>query len=185
MTGRQRPYRPDEGVIGQTLADAGAVHQRSDPDPAEVIRRTDTGHLKQLWRAESAGAQDDLLVGEGLVRASVTAVLDSDRTTVADDYVVDAGFGDDGRIVLVPEVAARRTPALALVDVDRRDRRTVEVEPLTSSLAATPAARAEATNRWDNSSGHGERMMCIGPCSIRANTGATSSQPQPGSRQPS
>ena len=62
-----------------------------------------------------------------MMRTPASAVVDSDSTTVADDHAVDAGFGDDGQILLVPEVAARRAPALALVDVDRRDRRTIEV----------------------------------------------------------
>ena len=47
------------------------------------------------------------------------------------------------------------------------------------------AARAAATNRCDRSSGYGERVICIELRSMRAKTGATSSQPQPGSRQPS
>jgi hypothetical protein len=32
-------------MVSQTLPDTGAVHQRRDPDAAEVIRRTDTGQL--------------------------------------------------------------------------------------------------------------------------------------------
>jgi hypothetical protein len=32
-------------VVGETLADMGAVDEWGDSDPAEVIRRTDTGHL--------------------------------------------------------------------------------------------------------------------------------------------
>jgi len=98
-------------VIGQALTHTGAIDEWGDPDPAEVIRRTDTGQLQELRRAESAGAQDNLLVSEGLVRTSATAVFDSDGTTVADDHAVNQGFGDDGQIVLVSKVAARRAPA--------------------------------------------------------------------------
>ena len=78
-----------ERVVSQALADAGAVDQRGDPDPAEMIRRTDTGQLQKLRRAKGAGAHDDLLVGESLLRTSTTAVFDSDGTTVADDHPVD------------------------------------------------------------------------------------------------
>ena len=85
-------------MVSQALTDTGAVDQWGDPDPAEVIRRTDTGQLQQLWRAESACAQDDLLVGESLVRTSTTAVFDSDSTTVADDHAVDQRLGDDRQI---------------------------------------------------------------------------------------
>jgi hypothetical protein len=81
------------------------------------------------------------------VRSSATAVFDADGTAVADDHAVDGGLGDDGQIVLVAEVAARRAPALALVDVDRGDRRTVEVGSADVIVGSDASARAEVTKR--------------------------------------
>ena len=88
MAGGESPHGPHKRVVSQAFTDTGAIDERGDPDPAEVIRRTDTGQLQELRRAEGAGAQDDLPVGEGLVRTPATAVFDSDGTAVADDHAV-------------------------------------------------------------------------------------------------
>jgi hypothetical protein len=88
VAGSEGPYRPGQRVVRETLADTGAVDQWDDSDPAEVIRRTDTRHLEQLRRAESAGAKDDLVPGESPVFTSSTAVFDSDGTTVAHDHAI-------------------------------------------------------------------------------------------------
>ena len=42
MGGREGPYGPGQRVVGEALADTGAVDQCGDSDPAEVIRWTDT-----------------------------------------------------------------------------------------------------------------------------------------------
>src|SRR5512139_2459078 len=114
--GREGPYRPRQRVVSQALTDTGAVDQWGDADPAEVILRTDTGQLQELWRAESACAQDDLLVGESLVRTSTTVVFDTDGAAIANNQAVDQRLGHDHQILLVSEVAARGALALALVD---------------------------------------------------------------------
>src|SRR5271165_5210340 len=103
-------------MIGQPVADAGAVDERGDPDATQVIGRTDTRQLKQLWGAEGAGAHHDRLVGESLLLTSPAAVLDTDSATVADDDPTDLGLGDDSQILLAVQVGARRGPALAVVD---------------------------------------------------------------------
>ena len=91
-----------------------------------MIRRTDARQLQHVRRAVRAGAHDDLPVGESLLNMSTTAVLDTDRSSVADDHPAHLGLGDHRQILLVFQVAARRAPALAVVDGGRSDRRTVE-----------------------------------------------------------
>ena len=73
-------------MISESLADAGTVDNGGDPDATEVIRRPDGRQLQKMRRAESACAQDDLLLGEGLMRAAATPVFDADGTTAADDH---------------------------------------------------------------------------------------------------
>jgi hypothetical protein len=70
---------------------------------------------------------DDLLVGESLLNPSTAAVFDTDGATVAEDYAAHLGFGEDCQVLARPEVAARRAPALPVVDGHGSDRCTVEL----------------------------------------------------------
>ena len=81
-------------VVGEAVADAGVVHEWGDPDAAKVIRRADARQLKQLRCADGARAHHDLPVGESLMDPASTAVLDTDRPTVADDHPVHLRFRD-------------------------------------------------------------------------------------------
>ena len=142
-----------------------------------MIRRTDARQLQHVWRAEGACAHDDLAVGERLLYTSAMAVLDTDRTSVADDHPAYLGLGDHRQILLAFEVAARRAPALTAVDGGGSDRRTVEfgsADVVVGSRHLPHEPRRRST--VDSSSGYGTRPTRIGPCSIRANTGATSFQ---------
>src|SRR6185437_15564567 len=98
MAGRQSPDGPRMRVVGETSADAGAVHERGDSDAAKVIRRTDAGQLEELWRAERAGAHDDLPVGVGLPNALSGAIFDPDGTPTADDHPIDRRLRNDGQV---------------------------------------------------------------------------------------
>ena len=113
-------------MIGQALADARAVDDRGDPDAAQMVGRTDARQLQAGVACRRRRAHDDFLVGEGLLDTSAAPVFDADGATVADDHPADLGFGDDRQIVAGLEVAARRAPALAVVDGDGSDRCTVE-----------------------------------------------------------
>src|SRR3982074_2317606 len=98
MAGGERPHGPHKRVVSQAFTNTGAIDERGDPDAAEMISRTDAGQLQELRRAESAGAQDDLLVSESLVRASAAAVFDSHGTAISDDHAVNQRLGDDRQI---------------------------------------------------------------------------------------
>ncbi len=126
VAGCQGPDRPRMRVVHEALANARAVDDRGDSDAAEMVCRADARQLQHVRRAEGACADDDLAVGEGLLCPATMAVLDTDRTSIADDHPAYLGLGHHRQVLLAFEVAARRVPALTAVDGGRRDRRTVE-----------------------------------------------------------